>query len=153
MSNEIKEYDAILEVNYNLNDLNEGIDDRNYASNPVSGADKPIKGNYSNYIDPKFYSSWSFGRQLRSILNGMGSGYSSEVTDFGQEIVVRVTHSDTVTGRSSSKTFLIIFTDKKGNAMVKNHSNKWRSVSGIDQAASYIRSICSNLQANTQQKL
>ena len=153
MNNERKEYDVILEVDYNLNDLNEGIDNRNYANSPFGGYEKPIKGSYSNYIDPKFYASWSFGRQLRSILNGMGSGYSNEVTDFGQEIVVRVTHSDTVTGRSSSKTFLIIFTDKKGNAMVKNHSNKWRSVSGIDQAASYIRSISSNLQANTQQKI
>ena len=109
MNNEIKEYDAILEVDYNLNDLNEGIDNRNYADKPISAPAKAIKGNYSNYIDPKFYASWSFGRQLRSILNGMGSGYSSEVTDFGQELVARVTHNDTATGRSSSKTFLVIF--------------------------------------------
>jgi hypothetical protein len=147
---DLNQIDTILYFNSNIN---EAVDDRNYATKPWGGVDRPIKGQYIDYIDPKLYASWSFGRQLRNELNNMGSGFTCEVSDFGKEIVARVTHSDPVTARSASKTFLITFTGNKGDAFVKSHSNKWRSISGISQAAQYIKSVCSNLSASTQQKM
>lgn len=147
---DLNQIDTIL---YFDNIYEGAVDDRNYATKPYGGADKPIKGQYVDYVDPKLYASWSFGRQLRSELSNMGNGYSCEVSDFGKEIVVRVTHSDTVTGRSASKTFLVTFTGNKGDAFVKSHNNKWRSISGISQASQYIKSICSSLASSTQQKM
>lgn len=133
--------------------INEEYDDRNYSTKSYGGVAVPITGQYVDYVDPKLYTSWSFGKQLRSSLNSMGQGFTCEVCDFGKEIVARVTYSDTVTGRSSSKTFLVIFTGNKGDAFVKSYSNKWRSISGISQAAQYIKSACSSLMSPTQQKM
>ena len=150
----LEQFDAILYFDGSEIDVFEGgVDPRNYNSKLPSGSDKPINGMYMNYIDPKLYANWSFGNQLKRDVQSLGSNYSCEVADFGQEIVVRVTHSDTVTGRSASKTFLVIFTNTKGEAYIKSHSNKWRSISGIGQAASYIKSICSNLSTSTQTKM
>lgn len=148
---DLNQIDTILYFDNNV--CEGGVDDRNYSTKQYGGVDRPIKGQYVDYVDPKLYTSWSFGRQLRSELNNMGTGFTCEVCDFGKEIVARVTHSDTVTGRSASKTFLITFTGNKGDAFVKSHSNKWRSISGISQAAQYIKSICSNLSGTTQQKM
>jgi hypothetical protein len=133
--------------------INEEYDDRNYQTKQYGGQATPIKGGYIDFVDPKLYASWSFGKQIRNDLNNIGAGFSCEVSDFGKEIVVRVTHSDTVTGRSASKTFLITFTGNKGDAYVKSHSNKWRSISGVSQAAQYIRSACSPLSSVNQQKM
>lgn len=133
--------------------INEEYDDRNYQTKQYGGQATPIKGRYIDFVDPKLYASWSFGKQIRNDLNNIGAGFSCEVSDFGKEIVVRVTHSDTVTGRSASKTFLITFTGNKGDAYVKSHSNKWRSISGVSQAAQYIRSACSSLSSVNQQKM
>lgn len=145
-----EDFDIVLYFDGNIN---EGVDDRNYSTRGVGGVEKPINGPYVNYTDPKLYANWSFGRQLRNELSGMSGGYSCEVSDFGKEIVVKITHSNTITGRSASKTFLITFTNTKGDAYVKSHSNKWRSISGISQASQYIKAVCSNLQSVTQQKL
>ena len=112
----LEQFDAILYFDGSEIDVFEGgVDPRNYNSKLPSGSDKPINGMYMNYIDPKLYASWSFGNQLKRDVQSLGSNYSCEVADFGQEIVVRVTHSDTVTGRSASKTFLVIFTNTTGS--------------------------------------
>jgi hypothetical protein len=142
-----------IDVVLYFDNINEAMDDRNYATKSYGGVAVPIKGQYVDYIDPKLYANWSFGKQLRSELNNMGNGFSCEVCDFGKEVVARVTYNDTVTGRSSTKTFLITFTGNKGDAYVKSHSNKWRSISGISQAAQYIRSISSGLLSSAQQKM
>lgn len=136
-----------------FDNINEAYDDRNYATKRYSDQATPIKGGYIDFVDPKLYASWSFGKQIRNDLTNIGAGFSCEVSDFGKEIVVRVTHSDTVTGRSASKTFLIAFTGNKGDAYVKSHNNKWRSISGVSQAAQYIKSACSTLSGVTQQKM
>ena len=142
-----------IDVVLYFDNINEAVDNRNYATKPYGGVAVPIKGQYVDYVDPKLYASWSFGKQLRNELNNMGAGFSCEVSDFGKEIVARITHSDTITGRSATKTFLITFTGNKGDAYVKSHSNKWRSISGVSQASQYIRSICSSLIGTTQQKM
>lgn len=149
----LDQFDIILYFDGSEENTFENVDQRNINRKLMKGSDEPLFGKYANVIDPKLYASFSFGKQLKNDINNMGKDYSCEITDFGQEVVCTVTHSDTVTGRSASKTFLIVFTNTKGDAYVKSNSNKWRSISGLGQAASYIRSVCSSLSSITQNKM
>ena len=148
----LQEYDAILVMDPMVNETFEPTDPRT-STNPgrTNQATRGKNGNIS-YIDPKYYSSNSFGQRLRRTLHNMSAGYSSEVTDFGQWVVAKVTYHDTITGRSSSKTFLVVFTDGP-DGMVMSTSNRYRSISGIEQAASYITSVCSSLRNGTSSQL
>jgi hypothetical protein len=81
----------------------------------------------------------------------MGNDFSSRVTDFGKWVTVDISHHNHITGRTSSKTFLIVF-QQKGDGIVLSTHNRYRTISGVDQAASYIKSVASSLQNNTQSK-
>lgn len=110
------------------------------------------KGAYSQYLyyqDPKLFTQWSFGKQIQNNLTNVGSGYGCEVSDFGRYVSVKVTYSNPPTGKSSSKTFLVVFDPdgKKGN--VFQTSNRYRTFSGVSQAASYIKSCVSSLRDKT----
>ena len=91
--------------------------------------------------NPILYANNNFGKVLKNELSSLGSEFFSEVTDFGKWVDVRVTHHDYRTGKSSSKTYLIVF-DKpsQGDGIIVNTSNRYRTISGVSQAASYIRS-------------
>ena len=100
---------------------------------------------YLWYDDPKLYASNAFGQMMLNDLNAWKKGYSAKVTDFGKWVVIEVTYHNHVTGRSASKTFLVVFnggldgTDK-GGGLVMSTANKWRTISGYNQASSYIKS-------------
>lgn len=146
----MKKYDAIL---YYDQLVNEGAyDDRSYAS-PGSTMSNTKGFNVGiNWDDPKLYAGHSFGNRLKSALDGMGSNYSNKVTDFGKWVTVEVTHHDRITGRSASKIFLVVF-KQKGDGIVLSTHNRYRTISGVEQAASYIRSACGSLQGATQTKI
>lgn len=137
-------YDTILLVQ---NPINE-VDSRTIAKQSTQGGSKYFAGSV-NYDDPRIHQANGFGRLLQTQLGSMGNEWAVEVTDFNKWVTVRVTHSNTTTGRSASKTYLIVFQpDKTG--MVLSTANKYRTISGVDQAASYIRSSASALaQANS----
>lgn len=155
-------YDAVLICN--IDDIiNEDAgsfgDPRSYTGAPISPTGKAgAKSGYFWYDDPKLYASNAFGRMMLNDLNNWKQGYSAKVTDFGKWVVVEVTYHHHVTGRSASKTFLVVFdggpkgTDK-GGGMVLSTANKWRTISGYGQACSYIKSACSALESSTSQKL
>lgn len=153
--NDISKYDAVLVCDYEQM-VNE-YDERSFGTRPIQGMGSNTPQNM-NYDDPKLYASYSFGRLVQSDLNNWRTGYSAKVTDFGKWVVVEVTYHHHVTGRSASKTFLIVFnggpngTDKAGG-MVLSTANKWRSISGAGQAATYIKSACGALEQSTSQKL
>lgn len=93
-----------------------------------------------NLYDWRLYSGSGYGRQLQAFLSG-GNGYSYEVTDMGQYVVVRGTYHNLATGKTTSKTFVIVFDDPKtGDGKIFATSTKWRTVSSINQAANYIKS-------------
>ena len=145
----MKKYDAIL---YYEPSINEKYEDRALASpSKYLGQTKAFQVNL-DYIDPKYYANYSFGNLLQSSLNSMNSSYSSKVTDFGKWVVAEVTHHDRITGRSASKTFLIVF-KTKGDGIVLSTNNRYRSISGVEQAASYIKSACGSLSNATQTKI
>ena len=110
------------------------------------------KGAYSNYLyyqDPKLYASWAFGKQLQNAIGNIGYGYGCEVSDFGRYVSAKVTYSNPPTGKTASKVFLIVFDPdgKKGN--IFQTSNRYRTFSGVSQAASYIKSCVSSLRDKT----
>lgn len=144
-----KKYDAILYVEQPLNEA--AVDKRLYNKGKTPQDTKGF-GQYYYADDPKMYSSFTFGNAVRQSLNSMGQGYSCQVIDFKKWVVVTVTHSDMITGKSSSKTFLIVFTPDKDGMVLTTH-NRYRSISGVDQACSYIRSSCSSLQNDTQNRI
>lgn len=144
----MKKYDAILYYDT----INEDYDDRNYASMGSTVSQTKAFNVGLDYDDPKMYASYSFGNRLKSSLDSMNSNYSNKIVDFGKWVTVEVTHHDKISGRSASKTFLIVF-KHKGDGIVLSTHNRYRTISGVDQAASYIRSACSSLQGSTQTKI
>lgn len=152
-------YDAVLVCNYEdvLQEINEAYgDERSYTG---AGYGKQSgKVPYLWYDDPKLYAQNAFGKLMLNDLNAWRAGYSAKVTDFGKWVVVEMTYHHHVTGRSASKTFLVVFdggpkgTDK-GGGMIMSTANKWRTISGYSQAVSYIKSAVSSLEAATTQKI
>lgn len=143
-----KKYDAILCVD--VEDMICEADDRLIAINkpqPTQGFSK-----YYNADDPKLYSYFTFGNALKQSLNNMGSGYMAKVTDFKKWVVVDVSYHNNITGKTSSKTFLVVFKEK-GDGMVLTTHNRYRSISGVDQALSYIKSACGSLRNDTQNRI
>lgn len=118
----------------------------------VTTGPKFDKGAYSDYLyyqDPKLYASWAFGKQIQSYLTNVGYGYGCEVADFGRYVTVKVTYANPPTGKTASKTFLVVFDPdgKKGN--IFQSSNRYRTFSGLSQAGSYIKSCVSSLRDKT----
>lgn len=111
--------------------------------------DRGAYSQYLNYQDPKLFAQWSFGKQIQNNLTNVGSGYACEVSDFGRYVSVKITYSNPPTGRTASKSFLVVFDPdgKKGN--IFQTSNRYRTFSGVSQAASYIKSCVSSLRDKT----
>lgn len=151
----MSKYDAILVCNYE--DMINEWDDRANTSTAVDGTDYRRQTSW-DWDDPKLYAQNAFGRLLQMDLNNWRTGYSARVTDFGKWVTVDVTHHNFLTGRSASKTFLVVFNggpkgDDKAGGIVLSTNNKWRSISGVSQASSYIKSACSALENSTSAKL
>lgn len=138
--------DTVLYVEPLINE-----DDRYYTTK-VPDASFKGKTQYVNWDDPKLWSPTAFGRIMQSELNSIGGGFSAEVTDFGKWVVCKINHHNFVTGRTSSKTFLIVF-KQKGDGIVLSTANKWRSISGYGQAVSYIKSAAQSLRNSNDNKL
>ena len=94
-----------------------------------------------------------YGTIVRNQLEGgLGKGYSVKCTDFGTDIVVDISYHDQQTGRTSAKSFLIKMSNKTGEGWIKASAYRYRSINGVDQAISYIRSVASNLRSLTAQQ-
>ena len=142
-------YDSILYITEPANILES---DRMVGSGNWSGAYKSVTGYPYTTDDPKMYNAFTFGKIIRNAVNSMGSGWSSEVSDFKKWVVVRVSYHNYETSRTSTKTFLIVF-QHKGDGIVLSTHNRYRTISGADQAVSYIRSACAQLQNSTQNRI
>lgn len=153
----LDEFDGILALDKNA--INEGsLNDLMGAGagdvRALSAATGPSqdKGAYSKYLyyqDPKLFAQWAFGKQLQSYLGNVGYGYSVEVSDFGRYVSARLTYSNPPTGKTASKTFLIVFDPDGKTGNIFQTSNRYRTFSGVSQAASYIKSSVSSLRNAT----
>lgn len=104
-----------------------------------------------NVDDPQLYNAFTFGKAILRDLNNMGEGYFCKVTDFKKWVVVEISKHDEITGKTSSKTFLVVF-QNKGDGIVLSTHNRYRSISGVSQAISYIKSACSVLSTDTKNR-
>ena len=130
--------------------LNEGADRRSVNTKLVNGLDRGPNG-IVNYDDPKLYTATNFGRQLQTMLSN-SNNFWAEVSDFGRYVVVTAGYHNTVSGRSATKHFVIAF-DPDGVGTVFTSATKWRSISGVSQAASYIKSACNPLESSASNKI
>lgn len=146
---EQNKYDSILYVKNieQINEMERSVGRGNWDATTRSVTSYPF-----NVIDPKMYSSFNFGRIIRNAITSMGAGWSAEVSDFKKWVVLRVNYHNFETSRSASKTFLIVF-EQNGDGMVFSTHNKYRTISGVDQASSYIKSACNSLKNSTQTKI
>lgn len=136
-------YDAILYVQEPVNESN--ADKRMHGSAETGNVPGwGSKNGYLDYYGPEVYGAFTFGQAVKRAVED--SDIAVEVADFGPWISVRVTYTYAPTGRSASKTFLIVF-QHKSKGIVLSTSNKWRSIDGWAQAASYIRSAASSLRS------
>ena len=153
---DVSKYDAVLVCNLNEMITEETGDPRAYTG---AGYGRDVgQVPYMWYDNPKLYAGNAFGKMIQGALGSWKNGYSAKVSDFGKWVVVEVTYHHHVTGRSASKTFLVVFdggpkgTDKAGG-MILTTANKWRTISGYDQAVSYIKSASGALEGATSQKI
>lgn len=158
MIQDSSKYDAILVCN--VEDIISEVygDERSYTGARPGQSRDVGKVPYLWYDDPKLYANNAFGKMMLNDLNNWKKGYFAKVTDFAKWVVVEVTHHNFLTGRSASKTFLVVFnggetgTDPAGG-LVMSTANKWRTISGYSQAVSYIKSASSALESSTSQKI
>lgn len=145
-----KKYDAVLYFKPQINEATGDSRIYNRGKAAIGG----LKGFNQNHVsdDPKMYNTYTFGNMVRQSLNNMSAEYSCQVTDFKKWVVVTVTHNNIITGKSSSKTFLIVFDLNKEGIVLSTH-NRYRTISGVDQAISYIKSSCQALQSDTQNRI
>lgn len=150
MKNKFKDFKDYTVLYIQPENLNEGADRRSINTKMVNGLDQGPNG-IVNYDDPKLYTATNFGRQLQTMLSN-SNNFWAEVSDFGRYVVVTAGYHNTVSGRSATKHFVIAF-DPDGVGTVFTSATKWRSISGVSQAASYIKSACNPLESSASNKI
>ena len=94
------------------------------------------------------YDNFSLGNYVRSGLS-LGNKYGVGVYDFGNAIMVEITYYDIGTCKTSGAKFLIQIGNKNGKGVVRSSSSKFRTISNIGEAISYIRSRANYLSGRT----
>ncbi len=141
------EAEAVLYISQPINEI---FDPRTVGKKRPSAALTGPDGGFTSRTDWRAWSSAGFGQRLQSSLSSLGKGYSAEVTDLGQFVAVRVSYHNAVTGKGVNKTYVVVFDDiNKGDGRVMVTSQKWRTISSYDQAASYIISSIRNYSGQT----
>lgn len=136
-------------VLYLVNNICEAGDGRVQGRSNATGALDKGPGGYINRYDWRVWNGSGFGQRISASLNNMGKGYSAEVSDFGQYVVIRASYHNTATGKGVHKTFAVVFDNPKiGDGKVFNTSTKWRTISNVDQAASYINSTIRSMASH-----
>lgn len=142
-----EKYDAILIFNNQLNEASR-------IKPGVNNASHRGPNNYVDVDDPAHYTSNAIGRIISQSIDNMGYGYFGEVTDFGKWVVVTVGYHSYITGRSCTKTFLVVFNnDKNYSSVVMSSSTKWRTITNHSEAVTYIRAAANQLASEANKRL
>lgn len=128
--------------------INEATDDPRMSVGPDSwrmGADMG-----TDAFDWRIWQDTSFGRTLTSRLRS--SGLNVSVFDAGKTLSVTAGLEDSATGKTVTKTFIVVFAQPKkkgdlipGYGKIWNSSTKFRTFSNIDQVANYVSSYVKSL--------
>lgn len=120
--------------------------------NNMGGANQGPGGWYGAY-DWKVWDGTGYGQRLQREANPGGKGYSVDVHDCGRQISCTAHYQSPATGKKVSQSFIVILnTPDKGDGTVFMTSTKWRTVSSISQAATYISSTIRSLASLADQK-
>ncbi len=128
--------------------INEGTDDPRMSVGPDSWRMGSDMG--TDAFDWRTWQDTSFGRTLTNRLHSAGINVS--VFDAGKTLSVTAGLEDSATGKTVTKTFIVVFAQpkKKGDAipgygMIWKSSTKFRTFSSIDQVANYVSSYVRSL--------
>lgn len=115
---------------------------------PMSGNLGP--GGFYGAYDWKVWNGTGYGQLLQRSVKP-GPGYSLDVHDCGQYISATAHYQNPATGKKISQAFLIVLNSPdKGDGTVFLASTKWRTVSSVNQAASYISSTIQALASRAK---
>lgn len=89
---------------------------------------------------------YSLGGNIKSALSSLGSGYCVKVIDYGSDVFVSVSYTNSMTGKTAGCNFLIKFSSKRGDGIIKANEARYRTISSTTDAISYITSKASNLK-------
>lgn len=141
-------FDTILELDCPINEINEKRDERldtlKIGTKTITGASDYTQQAW--FMNP--YDNFSLGSYVRGGLS-LGRGFSTRVFDMGTDIVVHIEYYDIGTCKTASAYFLIKLLNKKGEGCVKASSNRYRTISTIGEAISYISSRAKALPSYT----
>lgn len=126
--------------------INESSDPRTLAKGNTAGTLNQGPGGWYGAYDYRVWDGASYGRRLQSEANPGGKGYSIDVHDCGAQLSVTASYQSPISGKKISQSFIVILQDPKTSAgTIFMTSTKWRTVSTISQAASYINSTIRSL--------
>lgn len=124
-------------------------DGRGFGKSRATGTTDYTPNGYEYTYDWRVWSSAGFGRRLQNALP-KSNGYYSEVLDCGKYVVVKASYTNVATGKTVGKQFIVVFDNaNKGDGKVFSTSTKWRTISSVEQATSYISSYISSLASST----
>lgn len=122
------------------------VDARSGASGNIAGTGSEGPGGFYGAYDYRVWDGTGYGQILQREANPGGKGYSVDVLDCGQHISVTAHYQSPATGKKISQSFIVVLkSPKSGNGTIFMTSTKWRTVSSVQQAASYIRSSIKTL--------
>ena len=143
----IKVSEQIDEAKKKPTNISAGFDDRVKLS-AIAARDTTYSTPFNIYGPG---SNRTLGGYFRTGLANIGAGFSTQVSDFGIAVVVNITYSNTVTGRTAGQNFVVIFDtyNKRLPYRAYSSTSRFRDCSSYDQAISYIRSKASALPGAT----
>lgn len=140
----IEKSDMVLVVDESTGYGGADIIDPRMVGNPTIAPDDVIL----HYSPKGVGNMMRYGIALRNSLQ-LGSGYQTELVDFGDAISVKISYTNTKTSMTMSQNFIVLFTKLNGQCIVKANSQRYRTCNSPEQAATYIRSKASNLASKT----
>lgn len=130
-----------------LQQIFESTDPRTIGTKGYTGTTDTGVGGMTSAYDWRVWSGSGYGQQVAQGLNNLGKGYEFEVTDFGAWVVIRGGYHNTATGKTSCKTFVVVFDNpKKGDGRIYASSTKWRTISTPNQAVNYAKSVIDSMK-------
>lgn len=128
------------------------VDSRAKAHGNIAGTSNQGPGGFYGTPDWRVWDGASYGKQVQREANP-GQGYTIDVHDCGQHLSVTASYQNPANGKKVSQSFIIVLQGTNNSAgTVFMTSTKWRTVSSISQAASYISSTIRSMAGSINQR-
>lgn len=145
----IAHFDAVIEVKNSLTEATlEDPTVNGFDPRVVQVGGNNWKDVFLRYIvnNGNPYTAGTAGDKIGTAL-GYGGGYSYDVVDYGSDCVVVARYTNRATGKTAQAMYLVKFTPQ--GSIVKSGAMRYRIVSDLNQAATYIKSRANYLSQKT----